>query len=194
MIARLMEPWTHDLMATCQEISHEDVVRYRSGGQFRGSGNAEPEPPSAPATALTELPAGPAAVAVSDATNTLLESATNTLGESDKVLESLAWASHLHHLKDRPLLTSIAGALPAAVLEEQVRLYDATCGVVVKPPTKLLVQPHLLRSRVQVATAFNEYLINAGWTVGTRIPRGATTEFAKHLCGRTVPYVRSLPA
>ena len=82
MIERLREPWMHDLMAACQEIRQEDVVLYRSGGQFRSGGNAIPETPSAPATALTELPAGPAAVAVSDATNTLLESATNTLGES----------------------------------------------------------------------------------------------------------------
>ena len=83
------------------------------------------------------------------------------------------------------LLTSIAGALPAAVLEEQVRLYGAQSGIVVKKsdtPGKLLVYPHLHQSRVQVVRAFHVYLMtHTAWTGDVRIPRGSAVQFAKTL-------------
>ena len=164
----------HDLMVACQEISYEDVERFRSSGQFRSGGNAEPETPSA----------GPVAPAVSDASNTLVESATNALGGSDKVFAALAWATHLNPSENHALLVKLASSLPGPVVEEQVRLYEAECDVVANKsttPTKLLVYPHLLKSRMQVAQTFHEYFINQGWDVGERLPRGIAIEFAKTL-------------
>ena len=164
----------HDLMVACQEISYEDVERFRSSGQFRSGGNAEPETPSA----------GPVAPAVSDASNTLVESATNALGGSDKVFAALAWATHLNPSENHALLVKLASSLPGPVVEEQVRLYEAQCDVVAiksDTPTKLLVYPHLLKSRMQVAQAFHEYLINKGWEVVARLSRGVTIEFANTL-------------
>ena len=63
-----------------------------------------------------------------------------------------------------------------------MRAYLASTAVAEAPkpepePPKILVYPHLLKSRMQVAAAFNAYLLRKGWAKGTRLPRNACPDF-----------------
>ena len=73
--------------------------------------------------------------------------------------------------------------MPAAVADEQVRLYQASkCAAVVPhAPQAIVVYPHLLKSRHEVAQLFDTELRNAGWAPGTRLPRTSATRFVAKL-------------
>jgi hypothetical protein len=96
--------------------------------------------------------------------------------------EALAWATNV---KEPALLADLSKSLPAAVLEEQIKLYQGRSGGTVAKTTgdmgKILVSPNFARSRIQVAEAFNEYLESRGWTRGKRIPRNATPDFVEQM-------------
>ena len=73
-------------------------------------------------------------------------------------MKALAWATQLD---DDALLVGLAGPLPEAVLEEQLRLYEASQAFVAQPPKvpeALLVYAHLFSSRMQAAAAFYKSL------------------------------------
>ena len=73
-------------------------------------------------------------------------------------------------------------SLPPAVLEEQQRLQKAAVAVAERPAEtpklQLLVNPDMLRSRMQVAEAFHAQLLEEGeWSPGQRVPRNAAKRF-----------------
>ena len=85
--------------------------------------------------------------------------------------------------KDPSFIANVVDTLPAAVADEQVRLYQASkCAAVVPhAPQAIVVYPHLLKSRHEAAQLFDTELRNAGWAPGTRLPRAAATKFAGKL-------------
>ena len=77
----------------------------------------------------------------------------------------------------------LVDTLPPAVLDEQVRLHQASkCGPV-EPcaPQAVVVYPHLLKSRQEAAQFFDTELRKAGWAPGTRLPRASATKAAGKL-------------
>ena len=47
-------------------------------------------------------------------------------------------------------------------------------------PTQIVVQLHLLKSRMQVAEAFHRHLEANGWVSGARVPRNAASGFVQN--------------
>ena len=169
LMERLRCPWTQDLTVALQEISYEDVKLFRSEDK-RGAALAQEH--AAVAVGSSDVCPGENANAESEP----IRKATLTL-------EALSWSTKL---QDQALVRGLADALPASVLEEQVRLYtarEAIAPVGADPAamSPILVYPHLLQSRMQVASAFHKYLIGEGWVEGSRIPRGACVVFLGHM-------------
>ena len=171
-----------------QEVAAEDVEACRSGGQARSGG--EPATSSAPADASQGPPAEAAALAAADTAIAPAQAAV-AAGDAANTLAALEWATGL---KDEALLAGLAASLPTAVREEQVRLYEASLSIAAEGPTKvqkLLVHPHLLKSRMQVAAAFHDYLADSGWTFRARVPRNATSSFVTTLVWRQPALMRT---
>ena len=150
-----------DILVACAEISSEYVELFRHSEALAAGASAVAEPPSelvAPAVAGPPAPAvaGPPPPAVGEP---LSEPAVakNPPGDaatchSASIMKALAWATHLSY--DDALLAGLAGSLPGTVLEEQLRLYEASQAVVAKPskaPEQLLVHANLLSLRMQAA-------------------------------------------
>ena len=80
-----------------------------------------------------------------------------------KTLLAIKWATGV---ADDAVALTIGRDLPLAVLEEQVVLYDQR--VVNEPPREvrqLVVCPHLLKSRMQIAKLFDDWLIVRGRSI-----------------------------
>ena len=159
----------HDLMVACQEISLEDVALVRAE---RLDAVAE-QPLGADDSAWTQVRTSPPLPEAAVADQPLVAY------HSGEVVEALAWATGL---KEHALIVGLAESLPDVVLEEQRRAYLATKAIAAGPkpvtePPKILVYPHLLRSRMQVAAAWNADLRRQGWVEGTRLPHGACSQF-----------------
>ena len=92
----------------------------------------------------------------------------------------MEWATKC---KDHSFIANLVDSLPSAVLDEQVRLHQAsTCGPVVPhAPQAFVVYPHKLKSREEAAKGFDMELLNAGWAPGTRLPRASATKAAGKL-------------
>jgi hypothetical protein len=107
-------------------------------------------------------------------------------------LQALSWATGLPETES---LVDLANSLPEVVLNQQLALHQAEQAVVPAPPAApgpILVHKHLVKSRMQVAKAFDEFLVCMGWTPGTRIPRNAGVTFrAQYLRGQ-IPNLRNL--
>ena len=100
-------------MVACNEISREYVALLRPS-EAAGM-PAVAERPSEPAVAaVAEHPSEPAAT-----------------GHAAPIMEALAWAALLSY--DDALLAGLAGSLPGTVLEEQLRLYEASQAIVARP-------------------------------------------------------------
>ena len=100
---------------------------------------------------------------------------------SEKARKALRWATSL---QDGPMSEGLALELPEAVVEEQIALHGRHLSeaAVAEPIAKtILVYPHLLRSRMQVAAEFHKHLCLLGWSHGSRMPRGSTTAFLSRL-------------
>ena len=140
-------------MVACNEIARA-YVALRRPSEAAGT-PAVAERPSEPAVAAVDgHPSKPAAT-----------------GHAAPIMNTLAWATHLG---DNALLAGLAGSLPGTVLEEQLRLYEASQSIVAKPskaPEQLLVHAHLLSSRMQAVSVFDAYLRDGGWMPGDRLPR-----------------------
>ena len=159
----------HDLMVACQEISLEDVALVRAE---RLDAVAE-QPLGADDSAWTQVRTSPPLPKAAVADQPL------EADDSGEVVKALAWATGL---KEHALIVGLAESLPDVVLEEQRRAYLATKAIAAGPkpvtePPKILVYPHLLRSRMQVAAALNADLRRKGWVNGTRLPHGACCQF-----------------
>ena len=94
--------------------------------------------------------------------------------------DAIKWATRN---KDLSFIANLVDTLPPAVLDEQVRLYQASnCGPVVPhAPKAIVVYPQLLKSRQETAQLFETELLNAGWAPGTRLPRTSAIKFARKL-------------
>ena len=152
-------------MAALQEISPRDVALFRSAVQ-------------------TGAAAAAATVAAGSSSGCPLEKASAEAEPTDEralVLEALSWSTKL---QDHALVVGVANSLPASVLEEQARLCEAK-GTLAAAPTDsaqrspVLLYPHLLKSRMQVAGAFHEWLKEGGWVDNSRIPRTACPTFLR---------------
>jgi len=160
-----------DLMVACHEISSDDVARVR---------HSVATAPAAADTAAAAVPAADtaaAAVPVADTAAAAVRPAglqgelavaepssgsavADSLPENALIMKALVWATKLN---DNALLRGLAGSLPEAVLEEQIRLYQANKDIVKHDkPESLLVHAHLLSSRMQAAAAFDKYLKDGG--------------------------------
>ncbi len=149
-----------DLMAALQEVRREDIEAYRSGG-----GPATPDAPDSPAEG--------AALAFDDIAVALAQAAV--AADDALSLEAFKWATGM---RDESLLVALAASLPRVVQEEQIRLYKASLDIAAaekKEVQTILVNQNLLKSRMQVSAAFDDYLKTLGWTAGQRVPRHATT-------------------
>ena len=101
LITRIGEPWMHDIMAACQELSHKDVVLYRSGDTKIVAAAMAPPP------AVAE-PAAP----------TCDETGETTVDE--ETFAAMRWASKL---SDDSCVLSVIRTLPKEIVQEQVVLY-----------------------------------------------------------------------
>ena len=173
-MARIRQPWMQDLMVACQEISPEDVALVRAE---RLDAVAE-QPLGADDSAWRQVRTSPPLPEAAVADQPL------EADDSGELVKALAWATGL---KEHALIVGLAESLPDVVLEEQRRAYLASAAVAAgsKPetePPKILVYPHLLRSRMQVAGALNADLRRKGWVNGTRLPHGACAQFIASRC------------
>ena len=197
LIARVQSPWMQDLMVALQEISAEDVALFRGEGEKGHCGDALPEETAA----VAERPEETAAVAERSSEPVPSDGVSMERTPSDQTASTLAALSWATHLQDHALLVGLAGSLPEAVVQEQVRLYEARGGVVAKAstePKQILVYPNLLKSRMQAAAAFDKFLKGEGWEGTTRLPRNACPKFLHTLAftagGRLPAPCRSLRA
>ena len=179
LIARVQRAWMQDLMVALQAISAEDVALFRGEGE-KGHCGALPEETAA----VAERPEETAAVAERSSEPVPSDGVSMERTPSDQTALTVAALSWATHLQDHALLVGLAGSLPEAVVEEQVRLYEARGGVVAKAstePKQILVYPNLLKSRVQAAAAFDKFLKGEGWEGTTRLPRNACPKFLQTL-------------
>ena len=93
---------------------------------------------------------------------------------------AIEWATKS---KYHSFIANLVDTLPPAVLDEQVRLHQASkCGPVVPhAPKAIVVYPHLLKSRQEAAQFFDTELRNAGWAPGTRLSRASAIKSAGEL-------------
>ena len=99
-------------------------------------------------------------------------------------LEALAWITGRWKNQKLKLvddgLEDLAKSLPAIVLNQTLAQYDVEqhkVAVLHKEPVKIMVHSHLISSRMQVAEAFNAFLVGLGWQPPARIPRGSCKTF-----------------
>ena len=123
------------------------------------------------------------AVAVADQDTAVAVADQDTaVAVADLVLrrEAIEWATNS---KYHSFIANLVDTLPPAVLDEQVRLHQASkCGPVVPhAPQAIVVYPHLLKSRQEASQLFDTVLRNAGWAPGTRLPRTSAIKFAGKL-------------
>jgi hypothetical protein len=175
MIERAQLPWMFDLMVACNEIAREDVEVLRHSQALAAGTPAVAASPSK-LEGESAVPERPSRSAVADS-----PPGSIATGHAASIKKALAWATKLD---DDTLIAGLVVSLPEAVLEEQLRLYEASPAVVgklPKAPEKLLVHSHLLSSRMQAATVFDEYLRGGGWVPSARIPRNACPAFIKDM-------------
>ena len=99
-----------DLMAALQELTLDEVAAARSCGESRNN--------SADNEAAPHLPLAPQSVAEPAGG----ERSTEGEVDPDRAIEVLKWATNCH---DMGVLENLRLEMPIAVLNEQVRMYDA---------------------------------------------------------------------
>ena len=163
LIARIGEPWLHDIMVACQELQQEDVSLYRSGGAEIIAA------PTVPAPAVAES----AIAAVGQ---------KEVVTPDEETFAAMRWASRLD---DDSCVLGLIRSLPKEVVEEQLSLYrrrDETAVAVRAqeqgPKPRLNVGPGArLQTRMLVAQRFNSYCLAKGIVVEKRMPYGAMKTF-----------------
>ena len=123
-------------MPACQELTPADVSNYAPDA-CRSCGEADQT-----VDLTTEAP--PAVAESAEA---------GTQQVTDGVLCAVKWATGVH---DDAVAVAVARSLPPAILQEQLALHqkskDAPAAAKTKPE-KLIVHPHLLKSRCQAVAA-----------------------------------------
>ena len=163
-------------MGTLQEVDLDDVRQILHGMAdvpilaVASGGAIEDTQPHVAAASVDQ----DTAVAVAD------QDTAVAVADQELSRKAIEWATNL---KDHAVIANLVASLPPAVLDEQVRLYQASsCGPVVPHASQaFVVYPHLLKSRKEAAQAFVTELLNAGWAPGTRLPRNAANQVAGKL-------------
>ena len=167
LLARVKKPWIQEVMGTLQEVNLDDVRQILREPADAKWGDT--------AVAVAKRDIQPTAVAV------VVEVADqDTAAAVGLRRDAIEWVTKS---KDHSFIANLADTLPAAVADEQVRLYQASkCAAVVPhAPQAIVVYPHLLKSRQEAARLFDTELRNAGWAPGTRLPRFSASKFAGKL-------------
>lgn len=164
--------WFWDVLMATHEILEGDLKLLRDSREIFEAPAEAPQMIGANGSAAEALALDPTHMATSSAV-------------TEAHLAALSWATGLPMAAS---LMDLARSLPVVVLDQQLALHQAEQVAIPVPPAvpgKILVHAHLLKSRMQVAEAFNGFLTGFGWTPGTRIPRNACATFcARHLTGR----------
>ena len=167
LVERLQEPRMLEMLVACQEVEAEEVEALRSCGEI-----------SAAAVALVAQGDGPrcsaAPLADEDAA---CEEPSPDAHVDEKTLLVVKWATGV---ADDAVALTIARDLPPAVLDEQVLAYDQR--VVNEAPRKdrgCIVYPHLLKSRMQIAKLFDEWLSEKNVKHRSRLPIGIRGQFCR---------------
>ena len=151
LMLRVRQEAMQDMMVACQELDAEDVQAMRNCGS----------------RAPVEIVAPPSPHGQDDQ--------STTVTQDD--LQAVKWAIGVN---SDGVILDVAKRLPPAVLQEQVALWrDRERPKAPAKREKLLVCPHILKSRAQVAKDFHEHLLKKGWAPNTRIPRGYCRDYCK---------------
>ena len=137
LLARLKTPWMQELMGTLQEVDIADVRQILHGMAdvpilaVASGGAIEDTQPHVAAAAVDQ----DTAVAVAD------QDTAVALADQELSRSAIGWATNS---KDHAFITILVASLPPAVLDEQVRLYQASsCGPIVPhAPQAFVVYPH----------------------------------------------------
>ena len=166
LIARIREPWLHDIMVACQELRLEDVKLYRSLDVECLAA------PSAPAPA------------VADSAISAVEQ-NKGVTPDEETFAAMRWASNLN---DDSCVLSLIRSLPPEIVEEQLSLYrrrDEENAVVVAaqekmPKPKITIGSNAgFKTRMRVAHRFHIYCRTNAIVVDERLPWGAMTTFVR---------------
>ena len=161
MVERAQQQWFQEVMALCQEITQEDidaVLRLE-----RAAGVEEPVRQPAPCPAAAE--------------HTGMQLAPRLGTISQELMDAVKWATGV---RDDGVLLVICDELRPAEREEQIQQFRSREAERPKESSGLtLVAPALLASRAQVAACYHDYLIEAGWTAGTRLPSCRSVAFLR---------------
>ena len=92
------------------------------------------------------------------------------------LLKALEWHTGL---KDEGILMTVAGAMPEALRQEQIRLHAASTAQPLPAPaeTKIVVRPWLLKDRRKVRQHVDKHCRSCGWTGEGRLPRNSLRSF-----------------
>ena len=157
IMSRHNQPWLHDMLVLTQELTAEQVQKFREsegdhddswledpgGGGSGGGGAGDAGGPAQTAVAVTPPPA---------------------LKNVPGILEALKWSCGV---EDLGVLMSIADKLPVLVQGEQVAAHQESQLAPKAPkraaPEKRRINPHMLRDRDIVCQAHNKHVGDSGW-------------------------------
>jgi hypothetical protein len=171
--------WFRDVLVATGELAQADIRTIRESQAAAATPVAGP---------LMIDVNGPVAEAL--ALDTAVAERASTI--TDAHLKALSWTTGLPETES---LVDLANSLPELVLNEQLALHQAEQAAVPAPPAApcaIMVYKHLIKSRMQVAEAFDEFLVGMGWTLGKRIPRNAGVTFRTQYLRGQVPVMRAL--
>jgi hypothetical protein len=163
LIARIGEPWLHDVLAACQELRQEDVSLYRSGDAKILAA------PTAPAPAVAE--SAVAAVEQKEA-----------VAPDEETFAAMRWASKLD---DDSCVLALVRSLPKEVVGEQLALYRRRDETAVAaraqgqgPKPKIHLSPNARYGvRMLVAQRFHHYCQANCLRLEGRLKYGAMQKF-----------------
>ena len=148
LLERINKPWMQEVMGLMQEVDLSDVRQILREPADAKWGDT--------AVAVAKRDTHPTAVAVA------VEVTDQDTAEAVALRrDAIKWATKS---TDESFIKHLLDTLPPAVLDEQVRLYQAsTCGPVVPhAPRAIVVYPHLLKSGHEAAQLFDTELRNEG--------------------------------
>ena len=167
LIARIDEPWMHDLMVLCGELRPDVLVKFRSEGTVIPDGASVKEAFFA-VTAVAD--------AASNTTDNIEAAARANLAKDDDTLAAMRWSTGL---QDEGALLSLIQELPIQIVHEQINLYQAReiKEQTAEHPRKITVRPSAVICKDEVGKAFHMYCTDQGIDTKKRLPHGITETF-----------------
>ena len=164
-----------ELMATLQEVDFADVRQILREPAAVASGGTTAVAVADQDTAIAVADQDTAVAVADQDTAAAVADQDTAVAVADLVLrrEAIEWATKS---KYQSFIANLVDTLPPAVLDEQVRLHQASkCGPVVPhAPQAIVVYPHLLKSRQEAAHTIVRYGVAQRGV-------GARDTFATHL-------------